>query len=93
MNLEDKFTFESDEKGRSFALEIAKTMECLFDIPLVEAIGRVNREWKDVKIFGQDQVYRRYPEEWARIIYYEVGTYWWVEKWMAENTPKPKPYP
>ena len=93
MNPEDKLTFNADSRGKSYGLRIARTMVRLFNIRLSEAIGRVNRDWAGVNIFGSDQVYRRDPEEWAKTIYYEDGTWWWVEKWMAENTPKPKPYP
>lgn len=90
---ESDLSFEADAKGKSYGLRIARTMAILFNIPLSEAIGRINRDWKNVKIFGVNQVYRRSPEEWAKIIYYEPGTYWWVDEWMAEHTPKPKPYP
>ena len=88
-----KFSFDADEDGKSFGLQIARAMVDIFDISMAEAVGRINREWKNVRIYGVNQVYRREPEEWAKIIYYEVGTWWWVDKWMAENTPKPKPYP
>jgi hypothetical protein len=90
---EDKFFFEGDERAKSYALRIARTMVRLFYIPFSEAVGRINREWKNKRIIGLNQIYRRDPEEWAKLIYYEDGTYWWVEKWMAEHTPKPKPYP
>lgn len=93
MNYEDKFTFDADPDGKSYALKIARTMVRLFDIPLSEAIDRINRDWKEKTIFGPNQIYRRDPEEWAKRIYYEPGTYWWVDEWMTENTPKPKPYP
>ena len=90
---ESDFTFDGDEDAKSYGLRIARTMVRLFNIPLSEAIGRINRDWKDKKIFGPDQIYRRDPEEWAKMIYYESGTFWWVEKWMAQHTLKSKPYP
>ncbi len=64
---EVEFSFEGDERAKSYALRIARAMVRLFDIPLSEAIGRINREWKKEKIFGPNQVYRRDPEEWARL--------------------------
>jgi hypothetical protein len=89
----DKITVIGDRRAKEYCVEIAKEMVRLFEIPLSEAIGRINREFKNERIFGPDQFYRRDPAEWAKTIYYEVGTWWWVEKWMAEHTPKPKPYP
>ena len=90
---ESDFTFDADERAKSYGLKIARAMVRLFDIPLSEAIGRINRDFKGKKIFGPNQFYRRDSEEWARRIYYEPGTYWWVDEWMAEHTPKPKSYP
>lgn len=89
----NEITVNGDERAKLFCLEIAQEMIRLFEISMSEAIGRINREFKDERIFGPNQIYRRDPEEWAKTIYYEPGTYWWIEKWMAEHTPKPKPYP
>lgn len=89
----NRITINGDKRAKQYCLEIAQEMVKLSEIPMSEAIGRINREFKGKRIFGPNQFYIRYPEEWAKLIYYEDGTFWWVEKWMAEHTPKPKPYP
>lgn len=86
-------TINGDERAKQFCLKIAKEMTRTFGISMSEAVGRINKEWKTQKIFGDSLVYHRVSEEWAKVIYYENGTYWWVDSWMAEHTPKPKPYP
>lgn len=90
---ENNFSFELDNRGKSFCLRIARDMMNLFNISMPEAIGRINKQWKGLKIIGENLVYHRGSEEWAKIIYYEDGTFWWVKEWMDENEPKPKPYP
>lgn len=82
-----------DRKAKEYCMEIAQEIVKIFDIPLSEAIGRVNREFKNDRIFGPNQIYHRDVEYWANRVYYEADTYWWVDDWMAEHTPKPKPYP
>lgn len=89
----NEILFEVDEEGREFCLNVASEMVKTFGIPMSEAVGRINKHWQGQKIIGTDIVYHRLEEEWAKIIYYEDGTWWWIEKWMAENTPKAKPYP
>jgi hypothetical protein len=91
--IEDQFTFEADAEAKGFALGLARTMVRLFDISLSEAIGRINKHWNGQKLFGPLMIYHLEPDELARTIYYVDGTFWWVEEWMAEHTPKPKPYP
>ncbi len=87
MNPVEFFSFQADERGKSYALRIARTIVRLFDISLDEAIGRINRQRKDQSIFGPDQIYRRDPEEWAKLIYYEEGTWWWGKNGWLNTRP------
>ena len=89
----DEFTFEHDEEGKLFCIKIAEEMVKTFGIPLPEAIGRINKELKSKRLVGRSIIYHIMAKEWARTIYYEDETFWWNAKWMAEHTPKPKPYP
>ncbi len=89
----NEITVDGDERAKLLCIKIAQEMMKEFGISMPEAIGRVNREWKNKRIFGPNQVYRENLEYWAKRIYYKPGTYWWVEKWLAEHIPEPKPYP
>jgi hypothetical protein len=91
--IEVEFSFELDEQGKLFCSKIASDMVRLFNIPTSEAVGRINKQWKTVKIIGPSLLYHQSSDEWAKTIYYEDGTFWWVDEWMAKNTPKSKPYP
>ena len=92
MNVDD-ITVSGDERAKIFCLEIMDKMVELFGIPPTEAIGRINRHWKGQKLYGPQMIYQRDAQFWANTIYYEADAFWWVEEWMAEHTPKPKPYP
>lgn len=90
MSIED-LTVNANENEKLFCLEIASEMAKIFNISISEAIGRINNQWKGVRIDGM--VYHHNAESWAKTIYYENGAFWWVDEWMAKHTPKPKPYP
>lgn len=93
MNI-NEITFDADEKTKLYCLKIAIEMTNIFNISMNEAIGRINNQWKKSKDFiDSGLVFHKNPISWAKTIYYEDGTWWWVEEWMAEHTPKPKPYP
>lgn len=92
MNM-DEISIDADERGKSFCLQIAHEMTRIFGIPISESIGRINQHWKGQKIEGSNMIYQRDPQWWAKTIYYDAGVYWWLDWWMAEHTPKPKPYP
>lgn len=63
-----------------------------FGISQEEAIERINRGFAGMEVVGSPEenwLYYEMPEDQAKFIYYEVGTYWWIE-----GSPlKPKPYP
>lgn len=91
---EFSFKFKRSDEGKTLCLRVARDMVRLFDISRAEAIGRINREWKNSeKFLNSNLVFHVDSEEFAKNIYYEDGTWWWVKDWMAENTPKVKPYP
>ncbi len=93
MNM-NEISFEADEKTKLYCLRIAEEMSTLFGISMAESIGRINNQWSKSKQFiDSGLVFHEMPGEWAKAIYYEEGTFWWVETWMTEHTPKPKPYP
>lgn len=84
------FTFKTDEEAQRFCERIVASMVSLFSIPENEAIGRVNRHWQGQEIFGPtDIVYLEDEVYWAKAIYYENDTYWW----LPDSPLKPKPYP
>lgn len=89
-----KFLFAVDQEAESFWEEVAEKMVILFNISKDEAIGRINEQWKNTIIGGSDHItYHENTEYWAQFIYYENGTYWWLDDWMKANTPKPGRYP
>lgn len=89
----NKITINGDEEAKSFCLGIAREIARLFEIPISEAIGRVNKFWVNQTFVGPQMIYHRDEQFWANTIYYEDGTYWWLDWWMAKNTPKPRLYP
>jgi hypothetical protein len=88
-----KFPCALDGTAENFCLSIARRMMKFFAISEDEAVGRINEYWENKKIVGANLVYHREAEDWAKIIYYEESTWYWVEKWMKENTPKSRLYP
>ena len=89
-----KFPCAIDTQAETFCLRIARRMKTFFEISEDEAIGRVNEFFSNTKIGGPAEIaYHRVAEDWAKLIYYEEGTWYWVDKWMKEHTPKPRPYP
>ena len=89
----NEFTFQTDERAMAFCLEIAAQMVSIFGISKSEAIGRIDKHWEGQRFEGPDLIYQRDVSWWAQTIYYEAGTYWWLDWWMQEHRPKPKPYP
>jgi hypothetical protein len=83
------FEFETDEQSSAFCEQIAEEMVELFRISREEAIGRINRDWRGLKLIGPDDViYHEDETYWANTIYYGKGSNWWL------NPPdlKPRPY-
>jgi len=84
------FTFNTDDKGELFCLEIAREMVRLFKIPFQEAIGRINREWKNVDLVGDEHaIYHDTTDFYARDVYFGHDSKWWKD----ESRAKPQPYP
>jgi len=85
-----KYAFKTDAKSKKFCDDIVEEMVKAFSISEDEAIGRMNRLWKNIEIIGDDDpVYHEDEEYWARTIYYGKDSDWWL------NPPglKPQPYP
>jgi len=74
-----------------FVNDIAAHMVLLFDIPLVEAEGRINRFWGGNSFLdeGDRIILHETSEYWAKTIYYGPGVMWW----LGEEELSPKPYP
>jgi hypothetical protein len=93
MNM-NEISFDADEETKSYCLEIANEMTKILKITMSEAIGRINNQWdKNREFISSGLIFHQDIHSWAKTIYYEDGTFWWVEDWVAENTLKPKPYP
>lgn len=84
------FQFETDNKGELFCREIANEMISIFKISIEEAVGRINREWVNVRLVGDQHVLYHEPADfYAKDIYYGHDSKWWKD----EKKAKPKPYP
>lgn len=84
------FSFRTDAKSELFCLRITQEMRRLFDIPESEAIERINRQFMDKEWVGSSHIYyHESAEDWAKFIYYEDDSYWWMEG----GQPRPKPAP
>ncbi|WP_313919556.1 hypothetical protein [Tahibacter sp.] len=86
MNLE----VETDAEGREFCESIAREMVRLFGISLDEAVGRINRAWRDDRAVVADSVvYHETDSYWAKKIYYGKESSWWLD----QPGLKPLPFP
>lgn len=84
------FDFTTDSDSEKYCLEVAECLVNFFDLTWDEAVGRVNRHWRNMSFLGQDDlIYHELPETWARNIYYDASWPWWKDEQKA----KPKPYP
>jgi hypothetical protein len=85
-----EFIFETDAKGYAFCREIAVEMVKFFKISDEEAVGRINRQWKNAPFTKtEDIAYHETAEYWAKAIYFGKDSYWW----KGEENLKPIPYP
>jgi len=88
--MKDKFEFKTDAQSLTFCENIIARMMILFGITVEEAISRINRDWRGLKLIGaEDVIYHEDEEYWAKTIYYGKGSNWWLN---AQNL-KPRPYP
>jgi hypothetical protein len=83
------FEFKTDAKGERFCREIANEMVSIFKISIEEAIGRINREWVNVCLIGEQHVlYHETAVFYAKDIYYGHDSKWWKN----EERAKPQSY-
>ena len=83
------FEFETDDQSNVFCLEIARQMVEVFKITRQEAIGRINRDWRGLKLVGpEDMIYHEDEIYWAKTIYFGKGSNWWLN---PQNL-QPRPY-
>ena len=81
------FSFKTDEQSAQFCRGIVKSMMAFFAISKAEAIERVNQQWHDLELLGSDDlIYHEDESYWAKQIYYEAHSFWWLD----ENAAKPK---
>ena len=84
------FKFQTDFKGEHFCREIADEMVSLFKISMDEAVGRINREWVNVRLVGdQHAIYHDIACYYAKDIYYGHDSRWWKDEAQA----RPKSFP
>jgi hypothetical protein len=84
------FTFPIDANGQDFCEEIVREMISLFQVSEDEALGRINREWRNVKLIGIEHViYHEGKRFYAKDIYFGHDSHWWKD----EKNAKPQPYP
>jgi hypothetical protein len=88
-----EFTAKAGPKIMAYLERIADTMVSLQSIPREEAVGRINRAFKDTKFRKGDKrpdlIFHETPEYWAKTIYYGKDSRWWV----GEEGLEPLPYP
>jgi hypothetical protein len=90
MNSKMNFKFETDAESRAFVEEVVSKIVELFGVSLEEALGRVNRHWKGLRLVGPDlMIYHESPQALAKFIYYGPDVSWW----KGEEGLKPLPYP
>lgn len=90
-----KYSFETDDEAEIFCEEIYMEMMAQFGISKEEAIARINQQWKNQSLVGDDIVYHETAEVWAKDMYWGHEAYWWITGEKREElklpplTPKP----
>ena len=87
-----EFQFSTAPTALDYCRRIVNAMVRLFDIDHEEAIGRVNRQWKNARFETDDEVHtltHETSEFWANDIYYGPDSRWWT----ADAQPRPRHYP
>lgn len=56
-NAMNDFMFPTDDEGYAFCRKIVQQMVLLFGLDENEAIGRINREWMNVRLVGSEHVF------------------------------------
>lgn len=87
---------EIEIRGTSEAIDyiekIVNAMVSLFSVTRAEAVGRVNKHWRNRDFFTAMSVsllVRERPDFWAKTIYYPADVKWW----KGESGLKARPYP
>lgn len=84
-----KFDLDTDATSEVFCDDIAQEMMRLFGVSREEAVGRINREWKDKPLIRDVLIiYHETANYWAQSIYYEEDVMWWIDQQL-----RVKPYP
>lgn len=79
------------QEAIDFVRDIATEMTLIFGIPYDEAVGRINAVWSGQEFLTELEVAtltHEEPDIWAKRIYYEPGSMFWI----SEEGLKPKPY-
>ena len=72
---------------------IATEMMSSFGVSADEAVGRIDRHWRNAEFVEQEDVdtlMLELPHYWARRIYYPSDVDWWV---TGEDGLEPRPFP
>jgi hypothetical protein len=72
-----RYEFAVDGEARAFCDEIIDDMIRKFGIAESEALGRVNRQWKNNGFKDGDVRYHETAEFWASNIYFGADSQWW----------------
>lgn len=73
-----KYKFETDYHSEDRCDAIARKMVILFNISKEEAIARVNQQWKGQSFINDWTLDHIDTDEWAKNIYWESDSYWWI---------------
>lgn len=64
-----------------YCIAIAAAMVDLFEIPLAEAVARMNEHWAGQSLAGELRlVFHEEPDVWAKHICYHFGAMWWANE-------------
>ena len=86
------YSFDVAPFGKLYIDSIVAEMTHLFGISEEEAIGRVNRHWRGVRLVEQEDIdglTAELPDYWAKRVYYGPN----AKRWLGENGLNALPYP
>ena len=90
MNTDMEFPCATDDEANRFCEHIAMEMVQRFSISMVEAVTRINRQWRGQQIGGPEEIaYHEDEEFWAQDIFWGHDSSWWItgEKRTSMNLP------
>src|SRR5437899_1296959 len=81
--MDPPWEFEATGPVYGYYKLIADEMVRQFDISFSEAVGRINNrlrgnDLRPLKDHEDDIIYHETPSHWARLYYFEDGSYWWI---------------